>query len=161
MTARLAGGGILWAWFLLGANTTAQDAGLRGFEYAEGYSSSARDAAIDISFRRFTIHSKQCDGVTPPAELIASPDRITLRIGDSYPMQSIVLQAVDDTGAFIPRAPISASLLYESGLLEFHSDKHRDFRIVGLREGEGTAIFGSQCSRERVRLEVPIIVVRE
>src|SRR5687767_2439319 len=87
-------------------------AGLDAPMYAEGYSSGAPDMPMDLAYRMFTIYSKPCERLRAPVRLVVEPETVTLKVGQRFQLQDVVLRAYDESGTFLARQPIGASLVY-------------------------------------------------
>jgi hypothetical protein len=132
---------------------------LLGGTFAEGYSSATPDEPIDLAHRMFTTSDAPCAKLeATPTRLESSPDRIVVRIGETFSLPTIVLRALDGSGRLIPRVPIDAVISYERGALRFESDQRTQFSITGEHEGRSAVILESFCGND-LRITVPIEVV--
>jgi len=130
-----------------------------GFTYAEGYTSQTPDGSVDLSFRAFSLSSTPCAGVPVTGKVVAAPAVINLRVGERYFMPNVTLRAYSETGEFTPRVPLSAQMHYLNDVLSFESDNDRNFSVIAIGEGEGTAYFQTGCGKSH-RVDIPIVVTR-
>lgn len=86
--------------------------------FGEGYSSSAPGTPASISYRIFTIYTRQevCEESATPSELRILPNPILLKIGDRIhrsntdsQVSELVVEAYGPSGEFIPAVPIIVS----------------------------------------------------
>jgi hypothetical protein len=141
--------------------TTAEHASaadMATFTYAEGYSSLAPDTPADLGYRMFTIYSKPCEGLPIPVRLVASPAMVTLKSGQRFQLQDIVVHAYDASGTFIARQPIGATLVFPRGVLEFVSDQDRNFAVTALGSGNASAVFTAHCAKNTLQAKIAFMV---
>lgn len=141
----------------LSANGPAED-GIETPMYAEGYSSSAPDMPMDLRFRMFTIYSKPCEGLRVPVRLVAEPETVTLKLGQRFQLQDVVLRAYDESGAFLAKQPVGSSLEYSRSVVKFESDNDRSFVITARAPGKANAFFASVCATSRPQARISFIV---
>jgi hypothetical protein len=131
---------------------------MAAFTYAEGYSSLAPDEHADLGFRMFTIHSKACEGLPIPVRLMAVPARVTLKPGQRFQLQDVVVRAYDESGMFLARQPIGAALIFPRSVLEFESDQDRNFAVIAVGSGNASAVFNTHCAKNTLHAKIAFVV---
>ena len=99
--------------------------------FGEGYSSSAPGKPASISYRIFTIYTRQevCEESTTPSELHILPNPILLKTGDRIhrsntdsQVSELVVEAYGPNGEFIPSVPIIVSTVDVQNVTATRSD---------------------------------------
>ncbi|MDT8398599.1 MAG: hypothetical protein RQ899_08300 [Pseudomonadales bacterium] len=138
--------------------------------FGEGYSSAVPGESANISFRAFTIHTRQeaCEQSAFPSELRIFPSPLILNIGDriyrsnaSSQASGLVVEAYGPRGEFLPEVPIIVSTVDVQNVTSSRSD--RDY-LEAVQEGEDDLLVSWACASpdgQQLEARVRIIVTSD
>jgi hypothetical protein len=131
---------------------------LLGGTIAEGYSSPDAQTPVRLAHRWFTATSRPCEELeTLPTRLVPSPSEIMVRVGEEFLLPTLIVQATDSSQRVIPNAPISMTIWYQRGVLDFQDDQAQYFSITGVRPGNAIVIVQMLCGELEARIPIRIV----
>jgi len=129
---------------------------------AEGFSSETQQRGIEVAYGMFSAPDlgRICSKSERPSRLVAKKVPIALRVGEWFPLDHVVIVAMDETGKQLQPVPIMFEVEErEPPLLNLRSDMIAEARVLPVRAGSFRFLARTICSDPSVAILLEATVI--